>query len=47
MEKPKVVTDYNSGMEGVDLSDASYHSTRKRFKKTIKSTPVIGLISVV
>jgi hypothetical protein len=36
MEKPKVVIDYNSGIEGVDLSDAywtSYCSTRKRQKK--------------
>jgi hypothetical protein len=36
MEKPKVAIDYNSGMGGVDLSDAyltSYHSTRKTLKK--------------
>jgi hypothetical protein len=36
IEKPKVVIDYNFGMEGVDLSDAcltSYLSTRKRLKK--------------
>lgn len=36
MEKPKVVTDYNSGMRGVDLSGAHLtccHKTRKRPKK--------------
>jgi hypothetical protein len=35
MEKPKVDTDYNSRMGGVDLSDAyltSYHSIRKSLK---------------
>jgi hypothetical protein len=36
MEKPNVVTDYNSGMGGVDLIDSywtSYCNTRKRLKK--------------
>jgi hypothetical protein len=43
-EKPKVVTGYNSGLGGVDLSDAcltSYHSTRQKLKNTIKSTSII------
>jgi hypothetical protein len=48
----KVVIDYsrNSGIGGVDLSDAyltSYRSTRKRLKNAIRSTSVIGLISLV
>jgi hypothetical protein len=37
-EIPKVVIDYNSGMEGVDISDAcwtNYCSTRKDKKKKI------------
>jgi hypothetical protein len=39
MEKPEVFIDYNSGMGGVDISDAystSYRSTRKRLKKYYK-----------
>jgi hypothetical protein len=36
MEKPKLIIDYNSGMGGVNLSDAymtSYLSSRKRLEK--------------
>jgi hypothetical protein len=38
VEKSKVVTDYNSRMGDVDLSDGyltSYRSTRKRLKKIL------------
>jgi hypothetical protein len=44
VEKPKAVIDCNSGMAGVNLSDAyltSYCNTRKRLKNTVKSTTVI------
>jgi hypothetical protein len=49
MEKPTIVTDYNSGMGGVDPKYAyftSYCSTRKRLKYYQKHIS-ISLISVV
>jgi hypothetical protein len=41
MEKPRVVTDYKSGMGCADLSDANlmnYNSTRKKDKKVVSKT---------